>query len=277
MDAGAEIVVAGVHGEDRRGPEQRQPDHRDHGHDLIAGRTSQQEADGDELNRRLPFRKLGHGHADTQRGKIFAQARDQDLAAQDHDGGPQRPAVNDAVGGQHQQARGDQKLVGDRIEHAAERRLLIPDPCVIAVEVIGDRSRDKNGDGDPAQPQRAVHDRLCVDAPDHDRDRGDPAVGQDVREGHRAAGRPSCRGDVHPSYQYRCSLKVNRSAPQMGCGMRRPYDRGPPFISPRLGMEILENPAGALGAHPRNLTEIGDRGPFDLLQGSEMMQQGTFA
>src|SRR5690348_1667210 len=61
----------------------------------------------------------------------------------------------------------------------------------------------------------------------------------------------------------------------MGYGMRRPYDYRP-FSSPRLGMEIVEYPAGALGAHPRNLAEIGDRSPFDLLQGSEMMQQGTF-
>ena len=45
----------------------------------------------------------------------------------------------------------------------------------------------------------------------------------------------------------------------------------------RLGMEELENLARAFGADAGNLAEIGDRRPLDLLQGSEMMQQGTFA
>src|SRR3954451_1483623 len=44
-----------------------------------------------------------------------------------------------------------------------------------------------------------------------------------------------------------------------------------------LGVEKLEDLAGAFGADPRNLAEVGDRGPFDLLQGSEVVQQGTFA
>ena len=47
--------------------------------------------------------------------------------------------------------------------------------------------------------------------------------------------------------------------------------------STRLGMEKLENLAGALGADPRNLAEVRDGGPLDLLQRSEVMQQGTFA
>ena len=45
----------------------------------------------------------------------------------------------------------------------------------------------------------------------------------------------------------------------------------------RLGVEKLENLARAFGTDPGNLAEIGDRGPLDLLQRSEMMQQGTFA
>ena len=42
------------------------------------------------------------------------------------------------VGRQHQQAGRDQQLVGDRIEHAAEGRLLAPFAREIAVEKIGD-------------------------------------------------------------------------------------------------------------------------------------------
>src|ERR1700761_7528323 len=42
----------------------------------------------------------------------------------------------------------------------------------------------------------------------------------------------------------------------------------------RLRVKILENLAGAFGADARNLAEVGDRGPLDLLQRSEMVQQG---
>src|SRR3954462_9259860 len=42
-------------------------------------------------------------------------------------------------------------------------------------------------------------------------------------------------------------------------------------------MEKLENLAGTFGADAGNLAEVGDRGPLDFLQGSEVMQQGTLA
>src|SRR6185312_471669 len=45
----------------------------------------------------------------------------------------------------------------------------------------------------------------------------------------------------------------------------------------RLCVEKLENLAGALGGHPRNLAKVGDRGPLDLLQGAEMVQESAFA
>src|SRR3954451_15293133 len=44
-----------------------------------------------------------------------------------------------------------------------------------------------------------------------------------------------------------------------------------------LRVEKLENLAGAFGADAWNLAEVGDRGPLDFLQGSEVVQQGTFA
>src|SRR5882757_3807721 len=56
---------------------------------------------------------------------------------------------------------------------------------------------------------------------------------------------------------------------------RRPDDSD--FALTRLGVEKLENLAGTLGADAGNLTEVGDRGPLDLLERSEVMQQGTFA
>ena len=79
--------------------------------------------------------------------------------------------------------------------------------------------------------------------------------------------------DVHPSYQYRSSVKVNRA--ELSCRRRRRYDSGPRLT--RLGMEKLENLAGAFGADPWNLAQVGDRSPLDFLQRSKVMQQGTFA
>src|SRR6185437_421234 len=49
-----------------------------------------------------------------------------------------------------------------------------------------------------------------------------------------------------------------------------------PFLA-RLGVEKLENLACALGADARDLAEVGDRGPLDLLQRSEVKQQGALA
>src|ERR1700761_8275830 len=54
------------------------------------------------------------------------------------------------------------------------------------------------------------------------------------------------------------------------------YDLRVTFLT-GLGVEKLENLAGALGADARYLAQIGDRRPFDLLQGSEMVQQSPFA
>src|SRR3954471_9325267 len=41
----------------------------------------------------------------------------------------------------------------------------------------------------------------------------------------------------------------------------------------RLGVEKLENLAGAFGADARNLAEVGERRPLDFLQGAEVVQQ----
>jgi hypothetical protein len=98
-------------------------------------------------------------------------------------------------------------------------------------------------------------------------------------------------------------MKVNR-APQVICRGRRKCDAKPAFRGPeselraargalfselrirntekliilgRLRVEKLENLARAFGADAGNLAEVGDRRSLDLLQGSEMVQQGTFA
>ena len=114
------------------------------------------------------------------------------------------------VGGEHQQAGGDQELVGDRVEHPAEGGLLVPDSRIVAIEVIGHPRGDKDGQRHPAQPKRAVQDGLGENAADHHRNGGNTGVGQDIRQGQGFALSPG-RCDVHPSYQYRWSVKVNRA------------------------------------------------------------------
>src|SRR5580693_6840835 len=57
---------------------------------------------------------------------------------------------------------------------------------------------------------------------------------------------------------------------------RRPCDSLYPGLT-GLGVEKLEDFPCALSTDARNLTKIGDRGPLDLLQRTEMMEQRTFA
>src|ERR1700750_1467217 len=53
------------------------------------------------------------------------------------------------------------------VRPVAARRLLVPDPRVIAVEIVGHACGDEHRDRDPAQPQRIIHDRLRIDAAHH--------------------------------------------------------------------------------------------------------------
>src|SRR3546814_5584109 len=62
----------------------------------------------------------------------------QNLAAQDDEDRDHRQAGNAVERDQNQDDRGDEQLVGDGIEEAAERRLLPPGAREIAVEIVGD-------------------------------------------------------------------------------------------------------------------------------------------
>ncbi len=93
---------------------------------------------------------------------------------------------------------------GDRIEHPAERRMLIPYSRIVAIQKIRDACSNEHGHRHPAQPQRPVHDGLRIDAADHHRDRGDPGVSEDIGQRQRVPRRPG-GDDVHPPYQYRRS------------------------------------------------------------------------
>ena len=186
--------------------------------------------------------------------------------------------MDDAVRGEHQQTGCDQELVGDGIQHSAERRLLVPYPGIVAIEKIGDAGGNEHRQGYPAQPQRAIHNGLGVDAADHHRNGGDSCIGQYIRHGKRVLRGALCRCDVHPSYQYCRDLKVNSGAHKLA--LDEGYINPKPVGFTRLagpGVEKVEDLLRALRAHPGNLAKIGDRCPFDLLQRSKMMQQRTFA
>ncbi len=106
---------------------------------------------GDQLAGRLPFGQPRDRHADPQLGQELAQAGDQNLPAQND----RRAASKDQpriVSSAASISRHDdtKQLVGDRIEHAAERGLLSPGAREIAVEDIG----DAGGDEDASATQR---------------------------------------------------------------------------------------------------------------------------
>src|SRR6516162_10671178 len=88
------------------------------------------------------------------------------------------------LGAEDQKAGCNQKLVGDRVKHTAERGLLAPNAGKIAIEKIRDAGRDKDDEGEPAQPKSAMKDVLPEQAADHDRHRDNAAVSQNVRQRH---------------------------------------------------------------------------------------------
>ncbi len=53
---------------------------------------SQEKCHRNHLNRGFPFGQTAHRHADFEFRQIFTQARDQNFAAQDDNGGPECPA-----------------------------------------------------------------------------------------------------------------------------------------------------------------------------------------
>jgi hypothetical protein len=91
-------------------------------------------------------------------------------------------AVDRPVGGEHQEHRRHQHLVGDRIEHAPQGRLLGPAPGEIAVEEIGDRGPDEEG---KRHPTRRV--AVPVNEARHHGHPHEPAIGEQVRQAQRMA------------------------------------------------------------------------------------------
>jgi len=114
-----EVVVAGHDGEQRRRPQPCLADQRNR-HGGRPGIADDEEAQRHHLQHGLPFREPAHGHADVQAGQELAQARYENLAAQDDERRQDHEARDAVEGNQHQDHRRDEELVGDRVEEAAE-------------------------------------------------------------------------------------------------------------------------------------------------------------
>ena len=83
---------------------------------------------------------------------------------------------NGLIGGEHQDDRGDEKLVGDRVQHSSKRGLLRPGARQIAVEKIADPGGDKDRERCPSRPWLIRPEQK----PGDERDRRDPRVGQNI-------------------------------------------------------------------------------------------------
>ncbi|QTK78994.1 hypothetical protein AT6N2_C1213 [Agrobacterium tumefaciens] len=180
FQAGLEVIIAGIHGKGRGEPEQRDAHFRSIRQHLVAGGACEQKGDGDHLNSRLPLGDTGDGDADLQRRQIFAQARDENFTAKNGNRSPQRPAGNRAIRRHQKQHGSDQQLVGDRVQHAADIRRLVPDTRQIAIEKIGKRGDDEQPQRRPAGKIRALQFSFDIKAKDDDRNGENPAVGQEV-------------------------------------------------------------------------------------------------
>src|SRR3546814_1341134 len=77
----------------------------------------------------------------------------QDLARQDDDGRYHLQAGDLLRRHQHDDQRGNQQLVGDRVEEAPERRDLLHVAGQVAIEIIGDAGQDVAAEGEPARSE----------------------------------------------------------------------------------------------------------------------------
>src|ERR1700751_2913340 len=88
--------------------------------------------------------------------------------------------------------------------------------------------------------------------------RGQPAIQMTCRR------RRLCDLAHDPDPKGALSRNVGAGFPKRSCANQRP-----PFLA-RLGVEKLENLSCTFGTDARNLAQVRDRGPLDLLQCPEM-------
>ena len=178
---GGEVIPAGPQRQSGGNPQHRLADHADRDErqmqQMGRGIAGQQRPQRTHLEAGLPLGQAGDRQADADTGEIFTQATDQDFAQHDDDRRVERPGGQASLAHQHHQRRTHQQLVGDRIEHAAEVRLLPPHAGESAVEVVGDgRAAEQHARGEVAGriAQRNQHDQQ--------RDRDDTRKRQQIRQ-----------------------------------------------------------------------------------------------
>ena len=103
--------------------------------------------DRDDLDDGLELADLAGFDGEAFGGGDRAQARDEELAADDEDGDP---GLDDAgvVADQDDVAGGDEKLVGQRVEQHAHGGDLVAATGEVAVETVGDAGQDEDDAGD---------------------------------------------------------------------------------------------------------------------------------
>jgi len=106
---------------------------------------------------------------------MLAKPGNRDLAQQDGYRRQDAPA-RDPAGGDQQQERGrDQQLVGDRVEHAAQRRGLVQPARQIAVQPVGGGGGQEQRQRQPPGP-----DAVGQEQQGEGQDQKDPACRQQI-------------------------------------------------------------------------------------------------
>src|SRR5690606_24524031 len=163
----------GPQGENGRDPEQDIAGKAQAGDDAF----EQDHGEGDQLQCGLPFGQPTDRQHDLGVAEKFAQAGNEEFAEQDGADRNHVPAGKAAIPGEGCDENADEQLVGNGIEHAAERGILVPGAGEIAVEPVAGGGDDVDDERNEAQYDVALHHQKN----DWD-DRQDAGDGDDVRD-----------------------------------------------------------------------------------------------
>ncbi len=106
--------------------------------------TQNQQSNRRDLRHHLDFSELGGADGETLSYGDAAQSIDRELPSHNDN---HHPCLDNAKLDQGNEGRGDQKLVGDRVQKCPERRNLPPLSSEIAVQEVGQRRRQENKGG----------------------------------------------------------------------------------------------------------------------------------
>ena len=112
---------------------------------------------------------------------------------------------NGLIGGEHQDHRRDEKLVGDRVQHSSKRGLLRPGARQIAVEKVADPGGDEDRERRPSRPRLIRPEQK----PGDKRNRRDPRISQNIGQRPIAAELTGGRGNHLRGSRHRACSPVN--------------------------------------------------------------------